>query len=147
MDNSTVNIEGKTQIKNRALGHIVENGKIVVRDQYWCSATIGDGGIYSSVVDLTKWLEHLKANFNELKNTMFSKSVKTGSNTYYGMGMRVVELENGAIYTHSGSTIGTNTLIAFSLDFDFELIFLTNLGPTETEKIRENLYMMIEKKN
>ena len=36
---------------------------------------------------------------------------------------------------------------AFEPDFDFELIFLTNLGPTETEKIRDNLYILVEKKN
>ena len=147
MDLSLVNIQGKTKIPNRALGHIIKDGKIVMQDQYWCSATIGDGGIYSNVTDLIKWLEHLKANYNKLSNTMFNRSIKTGPNSFYGMGMRIVDLEGGTIYTHSGSTIGTNTLIAFSLDFDFELIFLTNLGPTETDKIRENLYMLIEKKN
>ena len=148
MDNSYVNIEGKTKIKNRALGHILVDGGITMRDQYWCSATIGDGGIYSNVFDLIKWLSHLEANIDSLKETMFKKLVSTDNqNSYYGMGMRIVELDNKEIYTHSGSTIGTNTLIAFSKDFDFELIFLTNLGPTSTEKIKDNLYQLVTKRS
>lgn len=147
MTTSVVNIEGKTKIKTRALGHILVNGVITTRDQYWCSATIGDGGLYSNINDLIKWLNFLKENESHLKDTMFKKQISTdGKNSYYGMGMRIIELDNNTIYTHSGSTIGTNTLIAFSPKLDFELIFLTNLGPTSTEHLKENLYQLLKQK-
>ena len=52
MNESIVNLEGITNIKNRAYGHLKdEYGKLFMKDQYWCSATIGDGGLYSSIND------------------------------------------------------------------------------------------------
>ena len=40
-----------------------------MKDQYWCSATIGDGGLYSSVNDLKKWAMYLSKseNFIDMK--------------------------------------------------------------------------------
>ena len=70
MTNTMVNYQGITEIPNRAYGHIIENGELIVKDQYWCSATIGDGGIYSNINDLNKWIDYLLSNETKLKQTI-----------------------------------------------------------------------------
>ena len=46
-------------VERRAYGHSKENGRLVETDQSATSATLGDGGIYSNVVDMGKWDEGL----------------------------------------------------------------------------------------
>lgn len=138
--NTIVNYQGKTNISKRAYGHVLENGKLIVKDQYWCSATIGDGGIYSTVNDLNKWIDFLLNDSNKL---MFEPNVlPNGVNTEYGLGMRIIKYKNEEIYYHCGDTIGTNTIILFSKKM--RLIFLTNLGNIDTTIIKDNLLKYLE---
>lgn len=143
LTDTLVNYEGKTYINNRAYGHILLNDKLIVKDQYWCSATIGDGGIYSTVNDLNKWIDFLLKDKNKL---MFETNyLPNGINTEYGLGMRIIECNNQVIYYHCGDTIGTNTLILFNENM--RLIFLTNLHDIDTSIIKDDLlnYLSIKK--
>ena len=57
-----------------------------------------------------------------------------------------VVLDNGKeFYYHCGSTIGTNTIILFSKDYDIRCIFLTNLGNTDTAKIKDVITDILNK--
>lgn len=144
MDNTLVNYEGITKITNRALGHIIEDNKLIMKDQYWCSATIGDGGLYSNVDDLNKWVSYLLMHIDEYSNDLLSESILTNvSDTYYGMGIRTVKVNDKKIYYHSGSTIGTNTLVLFSKDFNLRCIFLTNVNGIDTTIIKNNILELI----
>lgn len=125
MVNSKVNYEGKTNVLERAYGHVLENGELLVKDQYWCSATIGDGGLYSSINDLKKWLKFL-VNSNEYKSMKIPNIA--GNYNEYGLGIRIVDVLGSEVIYHSGSTIGTKTLLLFSEDLDLCLIFLTNFN-------------------
>lgn len=143
LTDTLVNYEGKTHIKDRAYGHILLNGELIVKDQYWCSATIGDGGIYSTVNDLNKWIDFLLKDANKL---MFETNyLPNGINTEYGFGMRIIECNNQKIYYHCGDTIGTNTLILFNENM--RLIFLTNHHNIDTAIIKDNLlnYLSVKK--
>jgi CubicO group peptidase (beta-lactamase class C family) len=51
---------GRDDIAERAYGHTFEGGGWRETDQSPTSATLGDGGIYSSVADLLKWDEALR---------------------------------------------------------------------------------------
>ena len=144
MQDSIVNYEPYTQINNRAYGHIRENGKKVLKDQYWCSATIGDGGLYSNINDLRNWIKYLINNHQFLKDNMFSPNIIDGYNTEYGMGMRIIKHNDNVIYYHCGSTIGTHTIILFSIDLDLECIFLTNNDDCETSLIKDNILKIID---
>ena len=62
MDNTVVYVKGKNEITNRAYGHTKEGGAWKQTDQSSTSATLGDGGIYSSLEDLAKWDEALRSN-------------------------------------------------------------------------------------
>lgn len=140
LTNTLANHEGITYISNRAYGHVLVNDKVSMKDQYWCSATIGDGGIYSTINELNKWIDGLVKNEDKLKNTMFNPHILPDeTNTEYGMGMRIINVLGHNIYYHCGDTIGTNTIILFSPSLKLRLIFLTNFGPVDTTIIKDNL--------
>lgn len=143
MYDSYVNIQGVTEIKNRSYGHVVENGEMIVKDQYWCSATIGDGGLYSTVNDLKKWCTFLSRSehFKEMKVPNY---INEESYNEYGLGIRNIKVNDKEIIYHCGSTIGTNTLVLFSLDYNICLIFLTNLNVIDTSIMKDNLVDLIK---
>jgi CubicO group peptidase (beta-lactamase class C family) len=67
MDRTVAYVRGKNEITNRAYGHTsTENAKEGNTwqqiDQSSTSATLGDGGIYSSLEDLARWDETLRSN-------------------------------------------------------------------------------------
>src|SRR6202166_459509 len=62
MDNTEAYVKGKNEITNRAYGHTKEGDTWKQTDQSSTSATLGDGGIYSSLEDLAKWDEALRSN-------------------------------------------------------------------------------------
>jgi CubicO group peptidase (beta-lactamase class C family) len=62
MDNTVAYVKGEHEITNRAYGHTNEGDTWKQTDQSSTSATLGDGGIYSSLEDLAKWDEALRSN-------------------------------------------------------------------------------------
>ena len=144
MDKSIVNYEGKTNVFERAYGHIIDNEKLIVKDQYWCSATIGDGGIYSSINDLKKWIKYLVSTneFLEMKKPNIA-----GNYNEYGLGLRIINVNGSEIIYHSGSTIGTKTLLLFSSDLKICLLFLTNFNDFNGTTLKEVLVEYLEKEH
>lgn len=59
MDHTVAYEKGKNEVADRAFGHTKEGGGWKQTDQSSTSATLGDGGVYSSLGDLTKWDEAL----------------------------------------------------------------------------------------
>ena len=142
MNDSYVNIQGETEIRNRAYGHILEDNNLVEKDQYWCSATIGDGGIYSTANDLKKWCKYLYNSeiFQEMKIPNY---INEKSYNEYGYGIRIINVNDKEVYYHCGSTIGTNTLLLFSKELNSCLIFLTNLNIIDTSIMKDNLIKLL----
>jgi len=62
MNKTIVYVKGKNEITDRAYGHTKEGNTWKQTDQSSTSATLGDGGIYSSLEDLAKWDEALRTN-------------------------------------------------------------------------------------
>jgi len=60
MENTVAHEYGKDQVANRAYGYTNDAGVWLETDQSPTSATLGDGGIYSSLDDLTKWDDALR---------------------------------------------------------------------------------------
>jgi CubicO group peptidase (beta-lactamase class C family) len=60
MDHTVAYVKGQNQITNRAYGHTKDGNTWKQTDQSSTSATLGDGGIYSSLDDLAKWDEALR---------------------------------------------------------------------------------------
>ena len=70
MDHTAAYENGKDEISNRGYGHTKEAETWKQTDQSSTSATLGDGGIYSSLEDLAKWDEALRTNQLLSKNDM-----------------------------------------------------------------------------
>lgn len=138
MLNTKMNYEPNTPISPRAYGHVEENGKLVLKDQYWCSATLGDGGIYSSIDDLKNWLNVIKT-LDKPFDEMIKTHIINGSDIEYGLGLRVKKLKNYPIIYHCGETIGTNTIIGYIKNLDIDFIFLTNKGDKDASILLNNL--------
>jgi CubicO group peptidase (beta-lactamase class C family) len=59
MDQTLAYEKGKNKIASRAFGHTKQTNGWKQTDQSSTSATLGDGGVYSSLLDLAKWDEAL----------------------------------------------------------------------------------------
>jgi CubicO group peptidase (beta-lactamase class C family) len=62
MDHTLAYVKGQNEISNRAYGHTKAGNTWKQTDQSPTSASLGDGGIYSSLEDLAKWDEALRTN-------------------------------------------------------------------------------------
>ena len=62
MNHTVVYERGKNEIYDRAYGHTKTAAAWTQTDQSSTSATLGDGGMYSSLEDLAKWDEALRTN-------------------------------------------------------------------------------------
>ena len=60
MDQTIAYVKGKNEVSNRAYGHTRDGDTFRETDQSSTSATLGDGGIYSNLLDLAKWDDALR---------------------------------------------------------------------------------------
>jgi len=134
IDGSKLN-EGGKQIDGSKLN---EGGRLIEKDQSWMSGTTADGGIYSSVTDMKKWIDFV-SNQAWLDRTMFRQNSICGISTDYGYGMKVIKYKNYKIIYHQGDTIGSNSLIGFVPKRKIKFIFFTNLDLVNTEIFIGNL--------
>ncbi len=143
MENSTINYQNETVIKNRVYGYKIVNGKMEKNDQSYTSATIGDGGIYSSINDLKKWIKYLRENKNILNDMVKDYALNNNKDRYgFGLKIRIIKYNDKEyqLYCHSGSTIGTNTFLGFVPELNMEFVFLTNQNILDAEDILKNIF-------
>ena len=57
MDHTLAYVKGKSEVSNRAYGYTKQGSDWKQTDQSSTLATLGDGGVYSSLADLAKWDE------------------------------------------------------------------------------------------
>src|SRR5262249_13764901 len=62
MSNTFAYEKGKNEVVNRAFGHTLASGVWKETDQSSTSATLGDGGVYTSLADLARWDAALRQN-------------------------------------------------------------------------------------
>lgn len=60
MDNTIAYVKGQNEVPNRAYGHTKDGDTFRETDQSPTSATLGDGGVYSNLLDLAKWDDALR---------------------------------------------------------------------------------------
>lgn len=132
MDGSVEFEDGISTVQNRAYGNSEVDGKWVRTDQSNTSATLGDGGVYSSIDDLAKWDAAL---YDErlLKaaslHAAFTPKTKTPEPDvpYYGYGWRI----NGDALWHSGETIGGRNVILRYPKEKLTVVILSNRNEPE----------------
>ena len=130
--------KGKTDIPHRAFGHSREHGKLVLTDQSSTSATLGDGGVYSNLEDLSKWddalANHTLLSAKEMQAALTPVKLADGREPHwpkeangdnlapgkpvsYGFGWFLDAYPGHPRMWHSGTTIGfRNVIERFTMD-------------------------------
>jgi CubicO group peptidase (beta-lactamase class C family) len=120
------------KIKNRVYGYAKDkNQKIVFNDQSLTSATLGDGGLYTSLEDYSKWFLNRK----ELIGLDFNDMIKSSSafiknNFAYSFGWFYEHdgNNNPRVILHSGATCGFSNITIEIPHKNMMISYFTNLA-------------------
>jgi CubicO group peptidase (beta-lactamase class C family) len=149
MRNTLAYQKEKKEIPQRAFGHSRERGKLFLTDQSSTSATLGDGGVYSNLEDLSKWDEalanHTLLSSAEMQAALTPMKLSDGSEprwpskpdgdnlapgkpVSYGFGWFLDSYPGHPRMWHSGTTIGfRNVIERFPMDRDhLTIVILCN---------------------
>jgi CubicO group peptidase (beta-lactamase class C family) len=122
MDNTVAFVRGRNRVPDRAFGHTKEDGRWRFTDQSPTSATLGDGGVYSSLYDLSIWDEalrrHLLLTEEEMAPALTPVRVRgkgpvgpDGKPADYGFGWFLNAWQGHPRMWHYGETVGFRTAI------------------------------------
>jgi CubicO group peptidase (beta-lactamase class C family) len=145
MADATVYQKGKNAVPNRAYGHSKDANGFKQTDQSSTSATLGDGGVYSSVDELSKWDDALRnhtllsaeeimpawepAKFGGAANVVLPDDAPAalhGVPVEYGFGWFLDPYKGHARTWHYGDTIGFKTAIERFTKAGLTVIVLCN---------------------
>jgi CubicO group peptidase (beta-lactamase class C family) len=147
MKSTLAYIKGKNSPPERAYGHTKKGNGFVESDQSSTSATLGDGGVYSNLVDLAKWDAALQTGAllsqEEMKAGKLPARLLDGSEPHwptqpgddnlnpgkpvsYGFGWFLDPYKGRARMWHSGTTQGFRTVIERFTEEDLTIIILCN---------------------
>ena len=156
MNHTIVFQKGKNEIVNRAFGHAKEGDGFRETDQSPTSATLGDGGIYSSLEDLAKWDDalrnHTLLSKNEMKPALTPAKLADGSEPHwpsepsddnlhpgrpvsYGFGWFLDSYDGHERMWHWGGTTGFRTAIERFTNDQLTVIILCNRADLNPEKM------------
>jgi CubicO group peptidase (beta-lactamase class C family) len=153
MTNTVAYVRGYNDVHNRAFGHTLENGIWEQTDQSPTSATLGDGGIYSSLEDLAKWDRALRDNAllsrSEMQAAISPVSAPgvvgpDGAPAEYGFGWFLNPYHGHARMWHYGETVGFRSAIQRFTEDGFTIILLCNradLNPSALALQIADLYL------
>ena len=145
--------KGQNEVSNRAYGHSLEANAWKETDQSPTSATLGAGGIYSSLTDLVKWDEALAQHtlFSEkemqpaLTPSQLINGVQPkwsdssdrpeGTPVSYGFGWFLDPYRNHARMWHYGDTVGFHTYIERFPADGLTIIILCNRTDLDPESL------------
>ncbi len=129
MDSSTV-YEAGLPIPHRAMGYARDPaGHIIPSDQSITSATKGDGGVYTSLSDYSKWIIALQQNkllplATTLRRLRFPSSQ---SSEYYAAGW-FIQTDSPQFLFHSGSTCGFANFVIQLPGDNWSITYFSNLA-------------------
>ena len=144
MTDSLAYVKGKKEVPSRAYGHSSDSNGWHETDQSPTSATLGDGGVYSSVEDLAKWdaalQKHMLLSPSEMEPALTPVKVPEGQVTEpdgrpaeYGFGWFLNPYRGHKRMWHYGETMGFRTAIQRFVDDKLSVVVLCNrsdLDPT-----------------
>lgn len=144
MTNTVAYVRNRNEVPNRAFGHSLEDGKWKKTDQSSTSATLGDGGVYTSLADMAKWDRALRENtllsqremqvaLTPVKVAEGQPTEPDGSPAAYGFGWFLNPYKGHERMWHYGETIGFRTAIQRFRNDNLTVVILCNradLDPT-----------------
>lgn len=143
MKNTVAYEDGFSEVTNRAYGYVLEDSVFVFSDQSLTSAVLGDGGIYTSLVDLFTWDQALYTETlvsYEMMKEAFTPGVLTdGTKLRYGYGWNIGKYRGHRQVWHNGGTCGFSTAIHRYPDRQLTVILLTNRRGANTNHLAEQI--------
>src|SRR5882724_6829492 len=145
--------KGQNEVTNRAYGHSKEDNAWKETDQSPTSATLGDGGIYSSLTDLAKWDEalaqHTLLSEKEMQSALTPAKLSAGAQpkwpansdrpegapVSYGFGWFLDPYRNHPRMWHYGDTSGFHTYIQRFPADRLTIIILCNRTDLDPESL------------
>jgi CubicO group peptidase (beta-lactamase class C family) len=123
--------EGVSTVYKRAYGYDRTESGWEFADQSPTSAVLGDGGVYSSLEDLSRWMQVVERRVTLLKPASLAlvfepTKLSTGDATEYGFGWYIDEFKGYDRYRHSGSTRGFRNGVQRLPKPDLTVVFLSN---------------------
>jgi len=128
--------KGKNEVPHRAYGHTKEKDGWHETDQSSTSATLGDGGIYTSIDDLAKWdralRDHTLLSEAEMQPALTPVQPTAGpakssdGAVSYGFGWFLSPYKGHKRMWHDGETMGFRTTIQRFPNDDLTVIILAN---------------------
>jgi CubicO group peptidase (beta-lactamase class C family) len=134
MDNSTIYQQGQP-IANRAMGYAKDSaGTVIPSDQSVTSATKGDGGVYTSLADYSKWTRALQQNLliklpATLRRLRFP--IAGTPDSYYAAGWFITG-SSPVVLFHSGSTCGFTNFVMQIPGDEWSIVCFSNLADNDT---------------
>jgi CubicO group peptidase (beta-lactamase class C family) len=146
MDNTVAFVRGRNAVKDRAFGYTKDGGGWRFTDQSRTSATLGDGGVYSSLYDLSLWDEALRRNLiigaEEMKAALAPVRVKSkgpigpdGRPADYGFGWFLNPWDGHPRMWHHGETVGFRTAIQRFTADGLTVIVLANRSDVDATEM------------
>jgi CubicO group peptidase (beta-lactamase class C family) len=150
MARSVALVEGVSTVDERAYGYSKREGGESgweLTDQSVTSATLGDGGVYTSIEDMARWANALDAGTlvraGLLEQAFTPGRLNDGSRTDYGFGWFVKPFLGRPSTFHTGTTVGFRNAIRRLPDQGITVIILTNRNDgdplTQVDKLAERL--------
>ncbi|HET7656051.1 MAG TPA: serine hydrolase domain-containing protein [Luteimonas sp.] len=133
MQDTLAFVEGGPAVPHRAWGYSEDGAGWTRTDQSTTSAVLGDGGIYSSIDDLTRWDAALyddRLLSDASRALAFAPHVQVTGEPYeaaYGYGWRIT----GDTLWHSGETIGFRNVIVRWPEQRLTVVLLSNRNDPE----------------
>ena len=162
MDHTLAHEKGKSEVPNRAYGHTKEASGWRQTDQSSTSATLGDGGVYSSLADLAKWDEalarHTLLSEKEMLPALTPVKLADGSRPVwpansdrpegtpvsYGFGWFLDPFRGHGRMWHYGDTMGFHSYIERFVPGKLSIIVLcnrTDLDPEDLARQVADVYL------
>ena len=169
MQNTLAYQRGSKEIPRRAFGHSRERGKLILSDQSSTSATLGDGGVYSNLEDLSKWDEalgkHTLLSATKMQAALTPVKLADGREPHwpaqpdgdnlapgkpvsYGFGWFLDSYPGHPRMWHSGTTIGFRNVIERFTTDHLTIVILSNradFDPTPLALKIADIYLGSEK--
>lgn len=134
---------GISEVAHRAFGYSLENGAWRRTDQSTTSAVLGDGGIYSSIDDLTRWdaalYDERLLKADSLRQAFAPATATDDAEVQYGFGWRIT----GETLWHSGETIGFRNVIVRYPQHRMSVVVLTNRDDPEPYALAKRIAALV----
>ena len=127
------------KIPHRALGYSGSPDQLGPADQNRTSAVLGDGGVYSSVHDLARWVDSLDRSTllapRRLAEATSALVATDEPAIKYGLGWRISQQRGEKVVFHTGTTSGFKNALVWVPSRKLGVIILTNRRQGEPIKL------------